>query len=194
MTEVINDPKGISTANFTVNVASVGSIGRFSFLPTIIMPLYTGKNGHYRVRTLLDSGAGHSWITGKILKYVNHTLMPSQKLTIGTLNGSVSRKCKLVQVYFRTETLVPIECFVLDDFVEHIMVKGMKEYLRSETVLEEHEIEKVIEPSNNTIDHANISQGTAMVLSNAAISLICTRKSLRINLVEHRLVLEHTIF
>ena len=194
MTEVNDDPKGISTTNFTINISKLGSVGRFSFLPTIIMPLYTGKDGHYRVLTLLDSGAGHSWVAGKILKYVNHTFMPSQKLTIGTLNGSVSRKCKLVQIYFRTETLVPIECFVLDDFVEHIMVKGMKEYLRSNTTFEVEEIEKVIEPSDNTIDHANLSLGTAVVLSNAAIGLICPRKSLRTNLVEHRLVLEQTIF
>ena len=141
------------------------------------MSLYTGKDGQYRVRTLLDSGAGHSWIVGKILKYVNHTFMPSQKLTIGTLNGSVNRKCKLVQIYFRTETLVPIECFVLDDFVEHIMVKGMKDYLRSETTLEEREIENVIEPSDENVSHSNISQGTALVLSNAAIGLICPRKA-----------------
>ena len=126
MTTVSDNTNGISTANFTVNVANVGRIGRFSFLPTIIMPLYTGKDNCYRVRTLLDSGAGHSWIAGKILKHVNHTFMPSQKLKIGTLNGYVSRKCKLVQIYFRTDTLVPIECFVLDDFVKHIMVKGMK--------------------------------------------------------------------
>ena len=194
MAKVNDDSKGIPTMNFTINISKLGSVGRFSFLPTIIMPLYTGKDGYYRVRTLLDSGAGHSWVAGKILKYVNHTFMPSQKLTIGTLNGSVSRKCKLVQIYFRTETLVPIECFVLDEFVEHIMVKGMKEYLRSNTTLEEEEIEKVIEPSDNTIDHAKISLGTAVVLSNAAIGLICPRKSLRTNLVEHRLVLKQIIF
>ena len=109
--------------------AQLGSIGRFSFLPTIVMPLYTAKDSIYRVRTLLDSGAGHSWIANGLLKYVNYTRMPAQKLTIATLNGSVNRKCPMVQVYFRTGTLVPIECFVLDDFVEHIMVYGLKDYL-----------------------------------------------------------------
>ena len=106
------------------SVAQIGSIGKFSFLPKIIMPLYTGKDSIYRVRTLLDSGAGHSWIAGRLLKYINFTRMPSQRLTIGTLNGSVNRKCELVQIYFRKPTLIPIECFVLDDFVEHIMVYG----------------------------------------------------------------------
>ena len=84
----------------------------------------------------MDSGAGHSWITKAILQHINHTWMPTQKLTIGTLGGTVRRKCKMVQVYFKTDTLVPIECFVLDDFVEHIVVKGMKNYLRQNTDIE----------------------------------------------------------
>ena len=70
----------------------------------------------------------------------------------------------------------------------------MKQYLISNTTLNKCDIDKVIEPSDNTTDHANISQGTALVLSNAAIGLICPRESTRLNLLEHRLVLENTIF
>ena len=123
--------------------------------------------------------------------------MPSQRLTIGTLAGSVKRKCKMVQVYFHTHTLVPIECFVLDDFIEHIMVYGMKDYLREETNLTSDVIDSIIDPSDNRVDHANISLGTALVLSNAATALICPRESTRqsrLNLIEHRLFLEPTIF
>ena len=86
------------------------------------MPLYKDKDSVYKVRTLLDSGDGPNWIAGKLLKYVNYTRMPAQRLTIATLNGSVKRKCELVQVYFRTHTLVPIECFVLDVTGEQIGV------------------------------------------------------------------------
>ena len=182
--------------NFTPNfsVAQLGSIGRFSFLPTIIMPLYTARDSTYRVRALLDSGAGHSWIAGGILKHVNFTRMPSQRLTIGTLNGSVKRKCELVQVYFRTNTLVPIECFVLDDFIEHIMVYGIKKYLKEETILDENTINNIVDPSEVQVDHADLSLGTALVLSNAAMALICPLQSTRINLKEHRMILEPTIF
>ena len=182
--------------SFTLNcnITQTGQIGTFSFLPTIIIPLYKGKNSCYKVRTLLDSGAGHSWITKAILQHINHTWMPTQKLTIGTLSGTVRRKCKMVQVYFKTDTLVPIECFVLDDFVEHIVVKGMKNYLRRNTDIEEYKIEKVIEPSDMRIDHAHLSTGTALVLSNAATALVCPRMSTRMNLVEHKLLLEPTIF
>ena len=127
--------EGVFTTDY--RIAQLGNIGRFSFLPTIIMPLYTAKDSSYKVRTLLDSGAGHSWIAGGLLKYVNYTRMPAQRLTIATLNGSVKRKCPLVQVYFRTNTLIPIECFVLDDFVEHI-INGLKDHLREETVLRRH--------------------------------------------------------
>ena len=174
--------------------AQLGSIGRFSFLPTIIMPLYTAKDSIYRVRTLLDSGAGHSWIANGLLKYVNYTRMPAQKLTIATLNGSVNRKCPMVQVYFRTGTLVPIECFVLDDFVEHIMVYGLKDYLREETQLSEETISKIVDPAGEDVDHIKISLGTGLVLSNAAMALICPEQSTRLNLIDHRLIIESTLF
>ena len=120
--------------------------------------------------------------------------MPPQKLTIGTLNGTVKKKCKLVQVYVRANTVVPIECFVLDDFVEHVTVSGIKRYLREESNLDNKIINTVIEPSDNRIDHANINLGTALVLSNAATALICPRVSTKINLKELKLILEPTIF
>ena len=182
----------IFTTNF--NVAQLNSIGKFAFLPTIILPLYTAKDSTYNVRTLLDSGAGHSWIAKAILNKVNYTRMPSQRLTIGTLAGSVKRKCKMVQVYFHTDTLVPIECFVLDDFIEHIMVYGMKNYLREETNLTSEVISRIVDPAEVKVDHANINLGTALILSNAATALICPRESTRLNLMEHRLFLEPTIF
>ena len=100
----------------------------------------------------------------------------------------------MVQVYFRTHTLIPIECFVLDDFVEHIMVSGMKQYLRKETDLKENIIKQIVDPGETKVDHAKISQGTALVLSSAASTLLCPRESIRINLQEHRLFLEPTIF
>ena len=180
--------------NFNINVAQLSSIGRFSFLPTIILPLYSGKGEIYKVRTLLDSGAGHSWVAGGILQHINYTRMPSQRLTIGTLNGSVRRKCQMVQIYFHTHTLVPIECFVLDDFVEHIMVRGIKQYLRDQTDLREDTIQNIVDPETNDVDHAGISIGTALVLSNAATTLICPKESTKINLQEHRLILEPTLF
>ena len=43
------------TPNF--NTAQFGIVGKFLFLPTIIMPLYTGKDSTYKVRTLLESSA-----------------------------------------------------------------------------------------------------------------------------------------
>ena len=158
------------------------------------MPLYTAKDSVYKVRTLLDSGAGHSWIANGLLKHVNHTRMPAQQLTIATLNGSVRRKCHLVQVYFRTNTLIPIECFVLDDFVEHIMVYGLKDFLREETRLSEETINNIVDPAEKDVDHSNISMGTGLVLSNAATALICPGESTRTNLMDHRLFIEPTLF
>ena len=108
---VNSNTEGIFTTDF--RIAQLGSIGKFSFLPTIIMPLSTGRDSIYKVRTLLDSGAGHSWIANGLLKHVNYTRMPAQRLTIATLNGSVKRRCQMVQVYFLNKVFIPIECFVL---------------------------------------------------------------------------------
>ena len=168
---VASNIQGVFTTDF--RSAQLGSIGKFSFLPTIIAPLYTGKNSVYTVRTLLDSGAGHSWIANGLLEYINYTRMPAQRLTIATLNGSVKRKCQMVQEYLFINTIIPIECFVLDDFVEHIMVYGLKEFLTSETQLTEATINQIVDPADMNIDHKNINKGTGLVLSNAATALIC---------------------
>ena len=42
---------------------------------------------------------------------------------------------------------MPIECFVLDDFIEHIMVYGMKNYLREETNLTSEVIDRIVDPA-----------------------------------------------
>ena len=175
---ILDKDNNIFTTNF--NIIDLSNKGRFSFLPTVIMPLYSGKDSTYKVRTLLDSGAGHSWIAGKLLKHVNYTRMPTQRLTIATLNGSVNRRCQLVQVYFHTHTLVPIECFVLDDFVEHIMVYGLKKFLSEETSLSRQIIANIVDPAEENIDHAALNMGTGLVLSNAAMASICPKESTRV--------------
>ena len=158
-----SNTEGVFTTAY--NTAQLGSIGKFSFLPTIIMPLCASKDSIYKVRTLLDSGAGHSWIANGLLQHVNYTRMPGQRLTIATLNGSVKRKCQMVQVYFLSNNLIPIECFVLDDFVEHIMVYRLKEFLTSNTDLTEEVISQIVDPAEVAIDHRNLSMGTGLVLS-----------------------------
>ena len=158
------------------------------------MPLCASKDSIYKVRTLLDSGAGHSWIANGLLQHVNYTRMPAQRLTIATLNGSVKRKCQMVQVYFLSNNLIPIECFVLDDFVEHIMVYRLKEFLTSNTDLTEEVISQIVDPAEVAIDHRNLSMGTGLVLSNAATALICPAESTKLNLKEHRLIIEPTLF
>ena len=187
-----SNTEGVFTTAY--NTAQLGSIGKFSFLPTIIMPLCASKDSIYKVRTLLDSGAGHSWIANGLLQHVNYTRMPAQRLTIATLNGSVKRKCQMVQVYFLSNNLIPIECFVLDDFVEHIMVYRLKEFLTSNTDLTEEVISQIVDPAEVAIDHRNLSMGTGLVLSNAATALICPAESTKLNLKEHRLIIEPTLF
>ena len=120
--------------------------------------------------------------------------MPAQKLNIATLNGSVKRKCQMVQVYISINTTIPIECFVLDDFVEHIMVYGLKDFLTRETQLTEATISQIVDPADMSIDHKNISMGTGLVLSNAATALICPAESTKLNLRDHRLIIEPTTF
>ena len=91
--------------------------------------------------------------------------------------------------HIHTDTLVPIECFVLDDIIEQIMVYGMKNYLREETNLTSKVIDRIEDPAEVEVDHVNINLGTALILSNVAAALICSRESTKFNLMEQRLFL-----
>ena len=55
-------------------------------------------------------------------------------------------------------------------------------------------IQNIVDPAEQNIDHKSISMGTGLVLSNAATALICPAESTKLNLKDHRLIIEPTMF
>ena len=179
----------------------------FAFLPTIILPLSTPKDEVFKVRTLLDSGSGASWIAGQVLDKVKHDKLGSRKLKVMTLAGETTKKFRVVLVYFKVKyspvgkyhmqscnEVKAVQCFVLDSFVEHVMIEGMREYLVKYTDLTEQDLCNIVYPSEKDVDHKAMSMGIGLVLSNADASLVYPSSSRRINIQAHKLILDQTLF
>ena len=92
------------------------------------------------------------------------------------------------------EEVRAIQCFVLDSFVEHVMITGLREYLKNNTDLEEQDLCDIIYPSENGIDHKDMSMGIGLVLSNADASLVYPDSSKRINITDKKMILDQTLF
>ena len=52
------------------NLLNNSSDAEMSLSPSIIVPLRTNENKHFRVRTLLDPGSGTNWIVISLLKFL----------------------------------------------------------------------------------------------------------------------------
>ena len=71
---------------------------------------------------------------------------------------------------------ISVECFVYDEFTFHLMVPGIRNYIDKNYTLSEYVLNKIIEPNSLNISHADINQGTALILSNASKIRIMGRK------------------
>ena len=99
-----------------------------AFSPSLVIPLNKKEgNGIYRVRTLIDSGSGSSWIAKDLLPEINHTLIGHKKLRVRTFGRVVEDRFKIVQIYFENHNIkYAIRCYVINNFLKHILVKGLK--------------------------------------------------------------------
>ena len=119
------------------------------------------------MRTLIDSGSGSSWIAKDILPKINYTLIGHKQLRVRTFGQEIEKRFKIVQIYFENHnTKYAVKCYVIENFLKHILVKGLKEYLRKNTQLSPQVISRVVNPTENEIDHKDINEGTGLVLSN----------------------------
>ena len=101
-----------------------------SLMPTIAVPLLRSEEEEYKVRTLLDSGSMTNWIAKEVLENLCHTVKGHTTLEVVTLTGSVHRKFKLVEVLYKFGgTKYNINCYVIDDFAQHMAVKGIVKYI-----------------------------------------------------------------
>ena len=167
-----------------------------AFSPSLVIPLNNRKgDGIYRVRTLIDSGSGSSWIAKDILPKIKYTLLGHKQLRVRTFGQEVEDRFKIVQIYFENHnTKYAVNCYVINKFLKHILVKGLKDFLRKNSELSEQIISRIVDPSNCEIDHKDISDGTGLVLSNEDVCLLTKETNSRLCLKDKRLILDDTYF
>ena len=83
-----------------------------------------------------------------------------------------------------------MRCYVIEDFLKHILVKGLKDYIRNNTQLSEEVIDRIVDPTED-VDH---KEGTGLVLSHGELSLITKEKNSRLCLPDQQLILDDTYF
>ena len=167
-----------------------------AFSPSLVIPL-KNKNGDgiYRVRTLIDSGSGSSWIAKDLLPMINHKLIGHKQLRVRTFGQEVEDRFKIVQIYFENHnTKYTIRCYVINNFLQHILVKGVKDYLQNNTSLNEQIISRIVDTTQMEIDHKDINEGTGLVLSNGDACLITKETNSRLCLKDKKLILDDTDF
>ena len=175
--------------------------------PTVIVPVKTGKEQSFKIRTLLDSGSSANWITRDMLQFITHESLGTCKVTVHHFGGVKSQKFQVVKIYIDTKNSlfknkvdnkykdqISIDCFVSDDFTFHRLVSGIKDYIRENYTLTDYVLNRIIEPDSLDISHANIHRGTGLILGNSVKIKIMGRKSTNIRLSRINLLLEQTIF
>ena len=167
-----------------------------AFSPSLVIPLNNREgDGIYRVRTLIDSGSGSSWIAKDILPKITYTLLGHKQLRVRTFGQVIEDRFKIVQIYFENNnTKYAVNCYVIKNFLKHILVSGIKNYLKENSSLGDQIISRVIDPSECTVDHSDISKGTGLVLSNEDVCLFTKETNSRLCLKDKRLVLDDTYF
>ena len=144
---------------------------------------------------MIDSGSGSSWIAKDILPNINYTLIGHKQLRVRTFGQEIENRFKIVQIYFENHnTKYAVKCYVIENFLKHILVKGLKDYLRKNTQLSPQVVSRVVDPTKSEIDHKDINEGTGLVLSNEDACLITKESNSRLCLKDKRLIFDDTYF
>ena len=167
-----------------------------SISPTVIIPLQTGSNTPFKVRTLLDSGSGTNWIAESLLKYVSHAKRGSQVMEVHTFHGCVKKRHSLVEVYYKDmqNNTQSIMCYVHDSYIRHIQL-NMADFIQGQRgkcapfTLPG----PLADPGDPKVSHGHESQGVGLVLSPATINKLRTVDPI-IRIKELDLLLEPKIF
>ena len=166
-----------------------------SLLPTVIIPMIsTVKDKQYRIRTLLDSGSMTNWISKEVLKMLKHTTKGHDMLELNTMTGKVQKRFQLVEVYYVHDQVVNnVTCYVHEEFTKYVTVKGLPEYIKHNSNITQEELEKIVDPATQNVDHKDISLGIGMILCSSVVNKISLNDTV-IKLKDLNLKLEPTIF
>ena len=90
----------LSTQALLSNTVPSQEQGDFHLSGLVIATLKTKGNGNspYRVRTILDSGAGTNLISETILPHIKHEYFATKTLNVTGINSSENKNMKLVKM------------------------------------------------------------------------------------------------
>ena len=98
--------------------------------PTTLVDLVLKDNvGHFKVRTLLDSGSGTSWCHIDLLRHVKYNDLGSLSMQVQVSEGCRKKRYQYVELFYTVDGKVgTIKCFVTDQYSWFNEIKGLAEY------------------------------------------------------------------
>ena len=137
--------------------------GDFSISGIIVMELESKTNDKFKVRTLLDSGAGTNFISQEILPHIKYETLKLENLIVSGINSKQKKEHQLIQISLVNEncSVKHIKCYVLPDLIEY----SINEDKMKEMILECKNLQNFKNPFQQTNNH---KEGIGIVLSPGA--------------------------
>ena len=87
--------------------------GDFSISGIIVMELESKTNDKFKVRTLLDSGAGTNFISQEILPHIKYETLKLENLIVSGINSKQEKEHQLIQISLANEncSVKHIKCY-----------------------------------------------------------------------------------
>ena len=128
-------------------------------MPVDLVRKDKGNLSAYRVRTLIDSGAGTNWCHVDLLKHVHYKNLGSTTMQVQVFEGCVKKTYKYVELSYTVQgKFGTFRCFVTDQYAWFNEVKGLYDYASSTL-----SGESVIDPSS-PCDHDQGKKEIALIL------------------------------
>ena len=166
----------------TYDISVTAELGDFHVSGLAIIDLVGANNGKFKVRTLLDSGAGTNFICEKLLPHLKHELIATQSMKIAGINSTICQSSKLVRIFLNHEIcpLQYVKCFTIPSLLSYNIDKAaFKTFIQNCQGLT-----NIINPLNAVVDH---NDGLGMIIGPGTIRDICHKPPSYIGnyLVEH---------
>ena len=110
----------------TYDVSVTAESGDFHVSGLAIIDLMKGNQDKFKVRTLLDSGAGTNFICEKLLPHIKHELIATKTMKIAGINATESKSAKLVRIFLNHQKcpLQTLKCFTIPDLLSYNIDKS----------------------------------------------------------------------
>ena len=166
----------------TYDISVTAESGDFHVSGLAIIDLVGANQDKFKVRTLLDSGAGTNFISENLLPHIKHELIATKSMRIAGINSTECKNSKLVRIFLNHETcpLKTMKCFTIPNLLSYNIDKAaFKNFIQNCQGLT-----NIINPLEAEVDH---NEGLGMIIGPGTIRDICKEPPSYIGdyLVEH---------